>query len=127
MKLDIPHFKKLLEEEYKNTKKILDSVGRAHLNDKNDYDAVAEDLDINTSEREEVAEKIESMETRIGIEVEAEKRMAEIIAAMNAIKNGTYGRCVVCGNEIPIERLEINPIAISCASCYSSLDISSKI
>lgn len=127
MKLDIEHFKKLLDEEYLNTKNILDSVGLAHVDDKNDYDATIGELDVDTSEREGVASKLENMETRASIEAEAEKRLAEIIAAQNAISNGTYGRCVVCGNDIPVKRLEINPIAITCAACYGSLDISSKI
>jgi DnaK suppressor protein len=42
---------------------------------------------------------------------EEEKRIAE---ALRALDDGTYGRCVECGKEIPRERLEARPEAIRC-------------
>jgi DnaK suppressor protein len=33
------------------------------------------------------------------------------------IKNGSYGECIVCGYEIPFERLQAQPTAERCAPC----------
>jgi DnaK suppressor protein len=35
----------------------------------------------------------------------------QIDAALDRIKNGTYGYCLVTGDKIPLERLEARPIA----------------
>jgi len=120
-------YKKLLEDEYQKVKNELDSLGKPHDDDKNNYDTVSANIDTSVSSKEDVADKIESMETRAGIEVELEKKIDEIVKALQAIEDGTYGICVVCGKEISEERLNINPQAVSCSSCYSSLKSSSKI
>lgn len=40
-----------------------------------------------------------------------------IAGARQRMENGTYGDCVDCGNEIPYERLEVQPSAERCAPC----------
>ena len=40
-----------------------------------------------------------------------ERELAEIEDAFRRLDEGTYGRCAVCGNPIPDERLEANPTA----------------
>lgn len=35
-------------------------------------------------------------------------------AALQAIEDGTYGKCTVCGREIQYERLEVLPTALTC-------------
>ena len=127
MNNDINFYKNLLEKKYSEIKNQLDSLGRVHSDNKNDYDTVSENLDTDLSEREEVAEKIESFETRSALEAEFEKKLNEISAALDSIKNGTYGKCIICGKEIDEKRLEINPTAISCTECYGDLDISSTL
>ncbi|MEU2349555.1 TraR/DksA C4-type zinc finger protein [Modestobacter sp. NPDC049651] len=41
----------------------------------------------------------------------------QIDAALQRIAAGTYGRCVDCGREIPVERLEFRPHAAGCVDC----------
>jgi DnaK suppressor protein len=48
------------------------------------------------------------------LEVNAEHILKEIDDALESIDAGTYGRCTVCGNEIPTERLEAIPYATLC-------------
>jgi RNA polymerase-binding transcription factor DksA len=43
-----------------------------------------------------------------------ELRFNDIKAALEKIKNGTYGKCEIGGEDIPEERLEANPSAKSC-------------
>lgn len=44
----------------------------------------------------------------------AQSDKAEIEAALARIEDGTYGRCIDCGKEIPEGRLEIKPEAARC-------------
>jgi DnaK suppressor protein len=48
-----------------------------------------------------------------------EKRIGE---ALEAIANGTYGRCIECGKEIPAARLEARPDAIRCVEHQSEYE-----
>ncbi len=43
-----------------------------------------------------------------------ELELADVGKALERIEKGTYGRCVVCGHEIPAERLEALPQAAFC-------------
>ena len=50
---------------------------------------------------------------------EEERRIEE---ARRALANGTYGRCVDCGGDIPGERLEAVPEAVRCLACQRALE-----
>jgi DnaK suppressor protein len=39
------------------------------------------------------------------------ERLAEVDAALARMEDGTYGRCEVCGGEIPEARLEARPMS----------------
>ena len=43
--------------------------------------------------------------------------LADIDSALKRIDDGTYGTCVGCGQEIPLQRLEANPAASLCIDC----------
>ena len=47
-------------------------------------------------------------------------RLQQIDSALDRINQGTYGRCVKCGKEIPHERLEVLPYALMCITCARS-------
>jgi RNA polymerase-binding transcription factor DksA len=46
--------------------------------------------------------------------------IGEIDAALDRIASGTYGVCVRCGVDIPLERLEFRPFAAGCVACQAS-------
>lgn len=52
--------------------------------------------------------------TEMAIEHHKEEEVEQIEAALQAIENGTYGVCAVCGEDIPFERLEALPTAQTC-------------
>ncbi|MEA2497809.1 MAG: hypothetical protein QOH26_214 [Actinomycetota bacterium] len=45
----------------------------------------------------------------------------EVRAALQRLEDGTYGKCVNCGKEIPAERLEAIPAAALCLECKQKL------
>ena len=52
--------------------------------------------------------------------LEATRAVAESARdAVQRIEQGTYGRCSVCGEAIPAERLEAIPDADTCVRCHS--------
>jgi len=48
-----------------------------------------------------------------------EKDIHEIRHALHRIESGAYGICVVCGKEIPRERLDALPFTCKCVACAS--------
>ncbi|OMP65736.1 TraR/DksA C4-type zinc finger protein [Domibacillus epiphyticus] len=50
--------------------------------------------------------------------------LQEIDKALEAIKNGKYGKCQTCNEDIPLERLEAIPTALFCVKHTSDQEIS---
>jgi DnaK suppressor protein len=42
-----------------------------------------------------------------------------VLAALDRIEAGRYGRCLDCGHEIPDGRLEAQPAASRCVGCQA--------
>ncbi|MDX8044844.1 TraR/DksA C4-type zinc finger protein [Gracilibacillus sp. S3-1-1] len=53
-------------------------------------------------------------EKDIALHEHEEKELADIEQALQAIKNGTYGKCEVCQTEIPAERMLAMPTTTRC-------------
>lgn len=60
-----------------------------------------------TAERSEMLSMVEQLQ----------RNHAEVAAALEAMDEGTYGRCRRCGKEISPERLEAMPKSTLCVSC----------
>lgn len=43
--------------------------------------------------------------------------LRKVERALAQIESGQYGKCAVCGGDIPVARLEILPYATECVSC----------
>ncbi|HOM68387.1 MAG TPA: TraR/DksA C4-type zinc finger protein [Candidatus Paceibacterota bacterium] len=63
---------------------------------------------------EDQAEAVSNLEKNKGIEAILEKRLAEIDHALEIIDSDKYGYCEVCGKEINLKRLKVNPAATTC-------------
>lgn len=57
----------------------------------------------------DVATDTESRELDVSQLAMFEARLARVDRAMTRLRDGSYGRCVVCGQAIPGERLELVP------------------
>jgi DnaK suppressor protein len=44
----------------------------------------------------------------------ADDQRAQVVAALQRLDDGSYGRCVDCGEQIPEVRLEVRPEAARC-------------
>ncbi len=88
---------------------------------KNRVDAI--DADIHHKKEpveKDFAEQVtqrENDEVLFAIDEEAQQTIHLIDAALARIKDGSYGTCASCGEEIPVERLEALPYVTTCISC----------
>lgn len=62
----------------------------------------------------DAADNNEELGNNVALVSELQKRFKDIKASLRAMKDGTYGTCEECGEEIPLERLEANPAARTC-------------
>jgi len=51
------------------------------------------------------------------VEVRRQERLQRIAAALERVKDGEYGYCAKCGEEIPPKRLAIEPTVECCVDC----------
>jgi DnaK suppressor protein len=54
--------------------------------------------------------------------VSTRRVMDQILAALDRIAAGTYGRCVRCGGAIVAGRLEVLPYAETCIDCQTHVE-----
>jgi RNA polymerase-binding transcription factor DksA len=54
--------------------------------------------------------------------VVADQRV-QVRAALDRLADGTYGRCVDCGQDLPDERLDARPEAARCVDCQHSMEL----
>lgn len=45
-----------------------------------------------------------------------------VLAALARLDEGTYGRCVTCGTDLPEDRLDARPEAARCLTCQHDLE-----
>lgn len=63
---------------------------------------------------EDAADNIEQLATNVPLVADLERRHKDIVLAMKKLREGTYGTCEECGEEIDVDRLEANPAARTC-------------
>ncbi len=95
--------------------KELQSIGIHNPSAKEDWIAVPGDHDEAEPDPNDAADSVEDWNERRAIVSALEPRYNNIVHALERIKEGTYGKCSVCGNDIEEARLEANPAAPTCA------------
>ncbi len=112
---DTQYFKTKLEKEKKLLEGELSTVG--HANPKNPstgWEATTTDIVVDSADENELADKMEELESNELILGQLEKQLQEVDGALERIEKGTYGICEVCGEKIEPERLEASPSAKTC-------------
>ena len=102
----VPDFLDLLEHERAHLRRQLADLGHGDAGGLT-YDPNFADTSQVTAERGE-ADALAS---------ELRDTLEEVEAAIGRLADGTYGRCEVCGEQIPAARLEAMPVARRCIAC----------
>lgn len=111
---DLEYFRRKLEKEKNLLEEELKTVGHKNPGAVGGWEASPENIDTDSADDNEVADKIEGLEGNNGILEKLDKQLVEVNAALDRIKKGTYGICEVSGEPIEKERLEANPSATTC-------------
>ena len=106
-------FKKRLLEEKERLEKELESVGRKNPAVPGDWE-LAPSEDVAGGDIADQADVVVSREGNSAILNDLEARYDSVLAALERIEKGTYGRCSVCNAVIETARLEANPTATTC-------------
>lgn len=105
-------FKERLLGEQAQVEAELKTVG-VYNEETGDWEPRPDDMDIMEADRNETADRLEELEDNQAILTDLEVRLNRIKRALEKIEAGTYGRCEVSGEEIPLERLNANPAALT--------------
>ncbi|MFB7160172.1 MULTISPECIES: TraR/DksA C4-type zinc finger protein [unclassified Lysinibacillus] len=96
--------KKQLEQELQEIEKQQEESERPQATELSNYDNHPADN----------ASDLTDQLTEMVIDEHRGDHAEEIKRALQAMKDGTYGKCAICGEEIPIGRLEAKPEALTC-------------
>src|SRR5688500_20198334 len=75
-----------------------------------------------SADSQEQAQELENAEVVDALGNEARSEISRIAKALDQIKNGTYGICADCGEQIPKARLEAYPFAVRSHRCTSAAE-----
>jgi len=96
--------KRQLEQELQEIEQRLEESERPQATELSNYDNHPADN----------ASDLTDQLTEMAMDEHREDTVEEIKKALQAMADGTYGKCVVCGEEIPLGRLEAMPKALTC-------------
>jgi DnaK suppressor protein len=110
-KKTIEQFKNKLLAEKTDLEHQLAGIGRPNPEAPGSWEATSGDMDIDSADENEVADKLEELEDNTGIVSQLDTQLSEVNAALDRIAKGTYGICEKCGTPIEEDRLMANPSA----------------
>ncbi|MBW8349238.1 TraR/DksA C4-type zinc finger protein [Bacillus sp. IITD106] len=103
LKTELLEIKKQLTEDIHQDEEVVGS-GNARERELSMYDNHPADMGTELFERER----------DFALSVHSESELVKVDQALEAMEAGTYGRCEVCGKDIPYERLEAIPNTTFC-------------
>ncbi len=89
----------------------LSGIAKSDPSNRGGWEPTAGNMDVDTADENEVADKFEEIEENTVIANKLEDELIEIKAALERIEKGTFGICEKCGKPIEKDRLEANPSA----------------
>lgn len=108
--------KHALEEEKKLIETELSSIG-IYDESTQSWIAKPEEESAPLSDENDMADRSELYEEDSAVMKTLNGRLADIKKSLEAIDNGTYGICTLCGSPIEEDRLNANPSAHTCKAC----------
>jgi RNA polymerase-binding transcription factor DksA len=106
--------KEALEKHLLQITEELKTIGIHNPENKSDWIAVPEHIDVNEADDNLAADAVEAWDERQGLVATFERDYNATIAALLRIENGTFGVCEVCRKEIEEARLLATPSARTC-------------
>jgi RNA polymerase-binding transcription factor DksA len=108
-KKEAKKFEEILLAEKAELEGELSEIAKSDPRNRGGWEATAGNMDIDSADENEVADKFEEIEENAGIANKLEDQLIEVKAALERIEKGTFGICEKCGKPIEANRLEANP------------------
>jgi DnaK suppressor protein len=83
----------------------------------NSTEAIAPDVSIGRLSR---LDSMQHQQMALAGKQRLEEERSRLVAAEFRIGEGTYGKCLICGNDISVDRLEYQPDAVTCVPCVQN-------
>ena len=115
-KREMQKFKKLLLAESAHLTKGIRTIGEDTL------EAARGDVATDLASFAEAGTDTNDRETALKLAGGESQMLREVGEALKRIDDGTYGRCIDCGEDIPIKRLEVFPAAKRCVACKARFE-----
>jgi RNA polymerase-binding transcription factor DksA len=80
----------------------------------NEHAGESEELSHFDQHPADTATELSDADREVALLEAADDQRIQVVAALQRLDDGTYGRCVDCGREIPEARLEVRPEAARC-------------
>jgi YteA family regulatory protein len=107
------HLKQLLVDDQKELDDQLERNKEDSLEGRNHRNTVGE-LSAYDNHPADMGTELYDREKDFALEEHADSELNKVNEAIQAMEKGTYGKCKVCGIEIPYERLEAVPTTLFC-------------
>jgi len=113
MTVDVEQFRTLLDEE---RRRVLDAIEYLHKENPGSIKDETQDETIDNHLAETATATLDR-EIDYTLEENSEHVLAAIDSALTRIEEGSFGKCVTCGEEIGEDRLAAIPWATQCIDC----------
>lgn len=70
----------------------------------------------------DAARKQENLDVRRAEVQRDETELADVVAALQRMADGSYGECIDCGQEIDVRRLQARPESMRCIACKEKVE-----
>jgi DnaK suppressor protein len=110
---DTSKYKELLETEKTNLEKQLATIARPNTENPGQWEAIQVDTTQESDLHDQADLLDQYQENRALVDV-LNPRHTEVVAALERIKEGSYGICMKCHKPIEEERLNADPAAMTC-------------
>lgn len=107
----IADLKNRLTAEKARLEEELSTVSKQNPSNPDDWNAVVDEAEANSADKNDIADAMEDLEENTGISNALEAQLKEVNDALERMDAGTYGNDEETGEPIPVERLEANPSA----------------
>lgn len=114
------HFRYLLEQHRERHEDIVDDMETLTLGENDNHGS--SELSAYDNHPAEVASELFDREHQMGLKQLEKREIHDIDLALEKIRNGTYGTCESCGQDIDHQRLELLPWARLCIDCAREED-----